>query len=109
MLESLQDGARAERLRLLGSASYLRAVRRLKPAPPSSSRGAGAGGGFPGRRRGQLMPGFVSKRDESVPLFDNPVLESLSRALPATPLFYVPVLVYFGYVGVVEQGWLVAG
>src|SRR5205807_1447201 len=26
-----------------------------------------------------------------------------------TPLFYVPVLVYFSYVGVAEQGWLVAG
>lgn len=55
------------------------------------------------------MASFVSKRDETVRLFDNPILEYCSRAHPATPLVYAPVLVYFAYVAVVEQGWLLAG
>jgi sterol desaturase/sphingolipid hydroxylase (fatty acid hydroxylase superfamily) len=54
------------------------------------------------------MGKFVSKRDESVRLFKNPVLEFFSRAHPATPLFYLPILVYLAYVGVAEQGWLIA-
>src|SRR5215211_6672443 len=54
------------------------------------------------------MARFVSKRDESVRLFGNPLMEYMSRAHPATPLIYVPVLVYFGYVGVAEQGPWVA-
>ncbi len=55
------------------------------------------------------MARFVSKRDETVRLFDNPVMEYLSRAHPATPLFYAPVLILCAYFAVVEQGWLAAG
>jgi sterol desaturase/sphingolipid hydroxylase (fatty acid hydroxylase superfamily) len=55
------------------------------------------------------MARFVSKRDETVKLFDNPVLEYFSRAHPATPLFYAPILIYFAYVGCAEQGLLLAG
>ena len=54
------------------------------------------------------MARFVSKRDESVRMFDNPVLEFCSRAHPLTPLFYGPVLAWFAYVGFVEQGFLLA-
>jgi len=54
------------------------------------------------------MAKFISKRDESVKLFGNPFMEYMSRAHPATPLIYVPLLIYFAYVGVVEQGPLVA-
>ncbi len=55
------------------------------------------------------MAKFVSKSDESVRLFRNPVLESLSHIHPATPLVvYVPVMIYFGVQAVAELGWLPA-
>ncbi len=47
------------------------------------------------------MPNFVSNRDETVPLFKNPVLEYFSHIHPATPLVvYIPVVSvaeYFGF------------
>jgi sterol desaturase/sphingolipid hydroxylase (fatty acid hydroxylase superfamily) len=40
---------------------------------------------------------FVSNKDETIPLFDNPFLEYFSHIHPATPLVYVPVAGYIVY------------
>lgn len=46
------------------------------------------------------MGKFVSNRDETVRLFQNPVLEYFSHIHPATPVVvFVPVVAYFCYVG----------
>jgi dihydroceramide fatty acyl 2-hydroxylase len=37
---------------------------------------------------------FVSNKDETIPLFENPMMEYMSHIHPATPLVYVPVAGY---------------
>jgi sterol desaturase/sphingolipid hydroxylase (fatty acid hydroxylase superfamily) len=55
------------------------------------------------------MANFVSKSDQTVRLFRNPVLEFFSHIHPAVPLVvYSPVIVFFGSIAVVELGVLPA-
>ena len=45
-----------------------------------------------------MAKNFVSNKDETVRMFENPVLESLTRIHFTVPLFiFVPVILYFGY------------
>jgi sterol desaturase/sphingolipid hydroxylase (fatty acid hydroxylase superfamily) len=54
------------------------------------------------------MPRFISKSDETVRLFRNPVLELFSHIHPAVPLVvYGPVILYFGGVAIADLGWLI--
>ncbi len=41
---------------------------------------------------------FVSNKDETIPLFDNPIMEYMSHIHPATPLVYIPVAAYLLWV-----------
>jgi hypothetical protein len=44
------------------------------------------------------MPNFKSNRDETMRLFENPVLEFFSHIHPATPVVvYLPLVVYMLY------------
>jgi sterol desaturase/sphingolipid hydroxylase (fatty acid hydroxylase superfamily) len=53
---------------------------------------------------------FVSNRDETIPLFRNPILEYFSHIHPATPIVvYLPVVMWVGYLAVVTTGWLAFG
>lgn len=54
---------------------------------------------------------FVSNKDETIPLFENPILEYFSHIHPVTPLVtFIPVAVYTTYLSVVAIGalWTVA-
>lgn len=45
-----------------------------------------------------MAKNFVSNKDETVRMFEHPVLESLTRIHFTVPLFiFVPVILYFGY------------
>lgn len=51
------------------------------------------------------MAKFVSKHDESIRLFQNPVLEFFSHIHPATPVVvYGPVCIWFAFHAVATQG-----
>lgn len=52
----------------------------------------------------EIMPkNFVSNKDETVRMFENDYLESLSRVHPAVPVvIYLPVIFYFLYLAAVE-------
>lgn len=55
------------------------------------------------------MSFYVSNKDESVPLYQNPFLERLTHVHPTTPLMvYMPVVLYFIYAGLSEFAWLPA-
>jgi sterol desaturase/sphingolipid hydroxylase (fatty acid hydroxylase superfamily) len=48
---------------------------------------------------------YVSNKNETIPLFKNPVLEYFSHIHPITPVVvYVPVIVITGYFGVLQAG-----
>jgi sterol desaturase/sphingolipid hydroxylase (fatty acid hydroxylase superfamily) len=50
---------------------------------------------------------FVSNKDETIRLFDNPVLEYFSHIHPLTPIItFTPVMAYTGYQGFRELGAL---
>lgn len=56
-----------------------------------------------------MAKNFVSNKDETVRMFDNSVLESLTRIHFTVPLFiFIPVIFYFGYrsVFVFDLSWL---
>jgi sterol desaturase/sphingolipid hydroxylase (fatty acid hydroxylase superfamily) len=45
----------------------------------------------------------ISHKDESIPLFDNKVLDYFSRvSWWIVPIIYLPVVIYFGYISIVE-------
>jgi dihydroceramide fatty acyl 2-hydroxylase len=53
------------------------------------------------------QPLFVSNKDETIRLFDNPILEYFSHIHPITPIVvFSPVALYTGYRGVVQTGIL---
>jgi len=61
---------------------------------------------------------YVSNSQESIRLFDNPVMEALSKVHYTVPLFiFIPVIVYSGYLAIVSGslgalafcGWFVLG
>ncbi|MBP6403499.1 MAG: sterol desaturase family protein [Bacteroidia bacterium] len=57
-----------------------------------------------------MAKNFVSNKDETVRMFDNSVLESLTRIHFTVPLFiFIPVIFYFGYrsVFVFDLSWLI--
>jgi len=46
---------------------------------------------------------FISNKDETVRMFRNDILESLSRVHPATPVvLYMPIILYFLYISIVS-------
>ena len=48
----------------------------------------------------------ISNKDESVPLFDNAYLETISHIHPILPaIVYGPVLTYFGWTGFQQNNW----
>ena len=52
---------------------------------------------------------YVSNSEESIRLFDHPVMEALSKVhYSVPPLIFVPVIAYFVYLGIVETalGWI---
>jgi sterol desaturase/sphingolipid hydroxylase (fatty acid hydroxylase superfamily) len=50
---------------------------------------------------------FISNKDETIPLFDNPLLEYFSHIHPVTPLVtFIPVAAVTGYWGYTELGVL---
>lgn len=50
---------------------------------------------------------FVSNKDETIRLFDNPILEYFSHIHPITPVVvFVPVALYVLYLGFAATGWL---
>lgn len=49
---------------------------------------------------------FVSNKDETVPLFKNPVLEFFSHIHPLTPVVtFLPVIIYTFYLGATALSW----
>lgn len=56
-----------------------------------------------------MSVGFVSNRDETIPLFENPWLERLSHVHPATPaVVFLPIAGWFLYAGVGGIAWTTA-
>jgi hypothetical protein len=50
---------------------------------------------------------YVSNKNETIPLFRNPVLEYFSHIHPITPVIvYVPVIIVTAYLGFTEAGIL---
>jgi len=55
------------------------------------------------------MPKYISNKNETVPLFKNPVLEYFSHIHPATPVIvYTPVILITAYFGFMKAGALPA-
>lgn len=53
------------------------------------------------------MARFVTKADQTIPLFRDQRLDALTRVHPATPLVvFVPVVAWFGTLAFLETGWL---
>lgn len=56
-----------------------------------------------------MSAGFVSNRDETIPLFESPWLERLSHVHPATPaVVFLPIVAVLLYFGLQDTGWLQA-
>jgi sterol desaturase/sphingolipid hydroxylase (fatty acid hydroxylase superfamily) len=50
---------------------------------------------------------FVSNKDETVPLFKNPVLEYFSHIHPLTPVItFTPAILYTFYLGLIHLSWI---